>query len=67
MSVLKMVIERLHMVLTKILEYHVHNHMGNRPCHTEMVGTFIIIIEQVLQSYAGLIFCVLDEIYCRFS
>ena len=49
MSVLKLTLRHcLHDALTQILEYHDHNLMGNSPSHTELVYTFIIIIEKVL-------------------
>ena len=51
MSVLKLTLRHcLHDALTKILEYHAHTHMGNSPSHTELVYTFIIIIEKILQK-----------------
>ena len=51
MFVLKLILRQcLHNALTQILEYHAHTLMGDSPSHTELVYTFIIIIEKALQK-----------------
>jgi hypothetical protein len=51
MSLLKRIFKYcLHDAYYHTLESHVHTLMGSNPCHTELVYTFIIIIEQVLQE-----------------
>ena len=68
MSVLKLTLRHCLHDANKILEYHAHTLMGGSPSHTELVYTFVIIIEKVLQklSFPDLS-RVLDYSYCNYS